>query len=181
MSEITTSELLEHCASCIDDAEDIELIMAHDAAQRAKLASYETAGDIYQAYTDLRAKLVASEAAAYDVANTIQALKDKLAHVEQYLETQRQATYKAVAREHEAKLRVAELEQERDDLKYRLQAWNDAHAEAATITEADVTWAQDSLTQLDLMRQQLADKDAEIAALQHQLSQLLFFTPGGGQ
>lgn len=29
-------------------------------------------------------------------------------------------------------------------------------------------------------KRQLADKDAEIAALKHQLSQLLFFTPGGG-
>ena len=79
----------------------------------------------------LRAKLVASEAAAYDVTNTIQALKDKLAQANEHLEAQRQATYQAVEREHTAK-------------------------------------------------RQLADKDAEIAALKHQLSQLLFFTPGGG-
>jgi hypothetical protein len=38
MSEISTSELREHCAACIDEAVDIEVIMAHDAALRATLA-----------------------------------------------------------------------------------------------------------------------------------------------
>ena len=171
--------------------------------------------------------------------NSCEELRAKLAQAHEHLEAQRQATYRAVAREHEAKQRVAELEQERDKAVCNMKSYQDlvdyanqqlaaaqaerdeavrvakALTEPAPVTEDDVTWAQDSLTQLDLMRQQLAtaqnelctaqdqippdmegdslsvaliklkdqrrELQAEIARLKHELSQLLFFTPGGGQ
>ena len=53
--------------------------------------------------------------------------------------------------------------------------------ELGPITQADIDWAKISLTQMDLFKLDMAAKDAEIAALKHQLSQLLFFTPGGGK
>ena len=146
------------------------------------------------------------------------ALRAKLAQAHEHLEAQRQATYQAVEREHLLRAKLSQVEQqlaaaqaERDEAVRVAKALT----EPSPITEADVTWAQDSLTQLDLMRQQLAtaqnelctaqdqippDMDgdslsvaliklkdqrrelqAEIARLKHELSQLLFFTPGGGQ
>ena len=73
--------------------------------------------------------------------------------------------------------RIMELEQERDEAVRVAKALT----APAPITDADIQWATDSLSQLDILKRQLAEKDAEIAALKHEISQLLFFAPQEGK
>ena len=111
--------------------------------------------------------------------------------------------------------RLAEVEQELVEATSIIKEFT----EIGPITQHDIQWATESLSQLDLLNRQLAEKDAEIAKLEqelnealgalgypvpgdtpnpryqcglcgpkdaeigrlkHEISQLLFFTPGGG-
>ena len=186
-------------------------ILAHDAALRDKLAQVEQERD----YAIAHDRQPYPTSWAYEqVCKALDEHKCQLAAVEAERDEARDiAAHAEFDHDHYEliKQRLAAAQAERDEAVRVAKALT----EPLPITDADVTWAQDSLTQLDLMKQQLAtaqnelctaqdqippdmegdslsvaliklkdqrrELQAEIARLKHELSQLLFFTPGGGQ
>jgi chromosome segregation ATPase len=103
--------------------QEVEALTARVEAQAWTVSPAMAAEQIHQ----LNLKIIHLEEWVSIGNATRDALRQQLADVHAHLEVQRQATYQAVEREHAAKQQLAEVTQERDNLRLRIKAVDQEH------------------------------------------------------